>query len=212
MIRRLSNTTALAVTLCALSTDDGVQAGPTNPAFTEIGTGAIAEFRGNGDNSSWSFGTGVSTFDPDQFQDSVEAGVDVTWQSGQSYDWSFARLGGALKLFVEGGGTVTFEGLTDAQLAANTLAIHAKRNVEFTYDFFSLGAGSLAGDPANAFGVDYAYLDVTGVTGLFADGTITFVGEPIEAQSFSGVTFKVGNLPTEVPEPATLALDRKSVV
>jgi hypothetical protein len=206
MMQRLSSTTALAVTLCALAVDDGVQAGPINPAFTEIETGAIAEFRGNGDNSSWSFGTGVSTFDPARFQDSVEAGVDVAWQSGQSYDWSFDIDGSGAPSLTVGGGTVSFGALTSAQLAADTLAIHAKRNVAFTYDFGSLGSGSLTGDPANAFGVDYAYLDVSGLSGLSGSGTITFVGDPIQRLSTSGVTFKAGNLPTEVPEPATLAL------
>lgn len=202
---RLFPSAALVGALLALPAVDRAAAGPFDPDFIETQSGAIAEFRGNGDGSSWSFGTGVNTQVPASFQDSVEAGVDFDWNAGQSYDWSFTIDAGGTPTLTVDGGAVSFGPLTAAQLGSNTLAIHAKRDVDFTYDFGALGSGTLAGDPANAFGVDWAYLDVTAFEGLSAFGTVSFRG-PIEPRSFSGVTFKIGELPTDVPEPATLAL------
>ncbi|MCL7945712.1 PEP-CTERM sorting domain-containing protein [Marinobacter sp. ATCH36] len=175
------------------------QAGPVNENFEELDDNPIAEFRGNGNNTSWSFGTGKDTQTTGSFDES-----GFVWQSGVATNWSFNVSENTSTLTV-GDFTTQYTGLTAAQLSANTLAIHAKDSVDFSYDFGSLGSGSLSGDDANRFGVDWAYLGLSGLDGISGSGTITFRDDPIANQSGTGVTFKIGNV-AEVPEPGTLAL------
>jgi len=192
-------TVALGVLVAPLSV-----AGPINPDFEEGSPGAIAEFRSNGNGTSWSAGTGQNT--QITAQSTNDTGNDVEWVAGDPFDWDFSVTGGVPTLTV-GGNTLSFtDGLTSDQLGMNTLAIHAKAGVEFTFDFGAVGAGTLAGDTGNRFGVDWAYLALpTGIDGLSGSGTITFL-DPIGNQSASGVTFKLGNLTRQVPEPGTLTL------
>jgi len=177
-------------------------AGPIDPNFEELENNPIAEFRGNGDNTSWSFGTGKDTQQTGSFDNS-----GYQWQSNVATPWSFSVSGNTATLTVDD--VVTqYTGLMPDQLAANTLAIHAKDNVAFTYDFLGIGSGSLQGSTASGerFAFDWAYLGLeSGLSGISASGTITFLDEVIARQSGTGVSFKIGNV-AEVPEPGTLAL------
>ncbi|TVR82914.1 MAG: PEP-CTERM sorting domain-containing protein [Rhodospirillales bacterium] len=187
-------------------------AGPVNPDFDKVGgPGAIAEFRSNASLKSWSIGTGQNTHDSNKFSNEGSGPSNaIAWPVGTAVTWSFTvNLAGVPSLTV-GDKTVTFDGgLTSDQRAANTLAIHAKRLVDFTFDFGGIGSGSLSGNNADPFGVDWAYLALpVGIDDVSGTGTITFRA-PLGNQSTSGVTFKLGNLPPdpqEVAEPASLAL------
>jgi len=197
----LTKTSLTVLTLTVgLAAASIAQAGPINESFQELDNNPIAEFRGNGNNTSWSFGTGKDTQTAGSFDES-----GYNWQSGTITNWQFQVIGNTSTLIV-GDFIAQYTGLTQAQLNANALAIHAKDNVAFTYDFLGLGTGQLQGDADNRFGVDWDYLTLNnGLDGLYASGTITFLDETIKNQSGTGVTFKIGNI-TDVPEPGTMAL------
>lgn len=199
----LTKTPLITLTLAAgLATASIAHAGPVNDNFEELDNNPIAEFRGNGDNSSWSFGTGKDTQTTGSFDES-----GYNWQPGAIVNWRFQVTGNTSTLVV-GDFSTDYTGLTPDQLNASTLAIHAKDNVAFSYDFTGLGSGELLGTtvPEERFEFDWDYLTLDGgLDGVFASGTISFLDEEIKSQSGTGVTFKVGNI-ADVPEPGTMAL------
>lgn len=203
------HTTRIAVSVLLLAVFAATAAGDTlDPTFVKkSGTEAIAEFRSNGDGSSWSFGTGIDTHTTGEFiHDDMVFEGDLNWEGNATYDWTFSVSAGVPTLTVDGIGLSWEDGLTDDILSATTVQIHAKDAVTFTYDFGSYGSGSLEGSTEDRWGVDYFYIDVgaAGLNGLMGSGTITFEA-PVGKQSTSGVTFKAGDR-SPVPEPGTMAL------
>lgn len=200
---------ALGGVLLSLGVASAAMAGPVDPDFDKLSDSPIAEFRSNGNNTSWSFATGQHTQQPSRMTNS---GFD--WTGGSSVAWSFAVDASGVPTLTVDGSSVRFDdGLTGEQRGVNTLAIHAKRDVTFTFDFGTAGSGSLSGSTEDPWGIGWSYLSLSdGLDGLAGSGTITFLS-PVEDQAYSGVTFKPGNRAVvendagvDLPVPGTLAL------
>lgn len=179
-------------------------AGPVDPNFVAVNSACTGapndcerlELRGNGNNTSWSFGLGLDTQQAGAFD---QSGFD--WDGGITYDFTYSMdsFGNAVfQLFTRKGellGGVSFKGM---QLG-NTLEIHAKRDVRL-----SVNGQQITGDAGNAFGVDFLYIPIDPVNGFSISGSIQYF-DPIKNQAFSGVTMTVGNR-ASVPEPGSLIL------
>lgn len=188
---------SLALFLGATLGGGSAAAAVIEPDFVEHPKSPIAEFRSNADASSWSYATGRDTQAA-----SAMASSPFAWPVGEAVPWRFAIEAGTPSLQVGERAPIHFApGLAGSQLALDTLAVHARANIQFTYDFAGLGSGTLAGDPHERFERDWAYLALDELDGLTGEGEITFA-EPLGNQSASGVSFKLGERAKPVPEPA----------
>lgn len=166
-----------------------------NSNFSPVVSGGLErlEFRGNGNNTSWSIGLGDNTQQAGSFN---QTGFD--WADNVTYDFTYAvtAAGDATFSLFEEDGSTSLAALNWSGIdLGNTLQVHAKRDVDVTF------AGQNAnGDSSDPFGVDYTYVTIDPAIGFTLSGNITFRG-PIGNQSTSGVTITAGNVPA-VPIPA----------
>lgn len=176
-------------------------AGPINALF--VNADALNQFErlefrtGVSGPGDWEIGLGMNTQAAGQFS---QASLASHWVVGTSYGFSYAINSSNVATF-----TSTDLGVNlswDNMDLGNTLQIHAKRGVGVSF-----GGVTLAGNPLDAWGVDYGYVTVDPSSGFSLTGTIEFIN--LGSRSTEGVTITAGNLPTApapVPEPATMLL------
>jgi hypothetical protein len=174
-------------------------AGPVDPNFTladSINTLERLEFRtGKNLAQDWEIGLGTNTQSAGQF---ANANVyDTTWWTvGKTYSFNYGidTSGVATFSLSELGINLTWNNFN----LGNAVQIHAKRDVEITF-----GGVSVTGDPLNAFGLDYGYINVDPLVGFSLAGTIKFNALGTSG-STQGVEIYTGNVPT--PEPTSMLL------
>ena len=173
-------------------------AGPINPSFTladPANTFERLEFRtGVNGAADWEIGLGTNTQSAGNFA-SVNVYDPTWWTIGKTYSFDYG---------IDAGGAATFSisslGINlkwDNFNLVNAIQIHAKRGVEVNF-----GGVSLAGNPSDAWSVDYGYVIVDPSAGFNLSGTIKF--NALGGRSNEGVTITTGNIPT--PEPGTMLL------
>ena len=168
----------------------GAHGAIANPDFVKAGSDfERLEFRSGGTNT-WEIGLGRNTQGSDMVNNQSE---NFTWTQGTAYDFSYEVSAGGDGRFIMGDLELNWSGLS----LGNTLEIHAKRGVSVSF-----GGLFLEGDPDNAWGTDFGYIDIDPLVGFKIDGTITFTN--LTQNSGEGVTITMGNTP--VPVPATISL------